>query len=907
MTKSQIHFSNSLDQLVQVLKENLYQDGSGPFDRRLIAVPHLGLKSYLMQAIAKDPELQVAAGLKIVNLAQAWSLVCRKNLPGALELSLFLEHHLIPLIDQDERLQRYFSTAAWEKRIGPFCDTLAQHFLRYAVYGKKGLSTWQEKLWKAVKQRWAFPSDLPSVKTNWQIHLFGFSFIPKSYFEFFQDATMYLFSPCEIYWEDFYSDKERSFLSIEDEQNPLLGNWGKVGRKMFAMVQESNLITDEHYVVPEGERALQRLQRDCLEGNQMRYPVDESISVYSASTPLREVEVLKDQLLKLGITPRDVQVFAPDIGKYAPFIHATFTDIPYGISDLEAKEVDEVTRAFAKLIALPKNRFSLEDVLQLLSTKPFKEEINTVQAGKWLELAGIHWGFSKNERRTFYLQDVEEEQIAVNSEEGTWQQGLRRLVLGLGQCSGEALCAIEVTEMEQFDRLYTLLYSLSDDLAPLYDGTKWTIPTWLRYFATLLESYFTIDPSHDLYLQLVKLAASCDRLDEEVSYCCVERVLEQLISKKGKTHQPPHLQAIWFSTLKEGCVRPGKVICLLGMQEDIFPQREENSSLYAGEVDYRPKASDLDRYLFLQVLMSAQSHLIIGHLRDETGKLGCSQVVQELMQQLDGAKIVDYPSQPWEYFALKPEPLIKGFYEPIQLAPAVITQREIDIQKLFKFAKHPLRYFLHEKLKIYPENNGVNQKEYLLSPLDKHKLIQKALKSSLDRVLQTADLPINLLKPLAKEQLQKEMDLWNAAIELFGARSSKKIELQVGAIKLVGKLENLTPQGLLVKGKNCIEDRIRFYPQALLGYPLIFLKDQKVVTLEGSLEGYLEYFLRAEDNPSPLLPDFAKALLSGTAADLKKEMQAMEDEAWNWLLPPDAEVIHRNWSSYLKEVMHAAF
>lgn len=903
MTKAQIHFSNSLDQLIQVLKENLYSEGSGPFDRRLIAVPHLGLKSYLMQAIAKDPELQVAAGLKIVNLSQAWSLVCRKNLPSTLELSLFLEHHLRPLIREYEELERYFSTAAWEKRIGPFCDTLAQHFLRYAIYGKKGLSSWQEKLWRAVKQRWAFPSDGATVQTNWQIHLFGFSFIPKVYFNL--DATLYLFSPCEIYWEDFYSDKEKSFLNIEDQQNPLLGNWGKVGRKMFSMVQESDLITDEHYVVPDGDRALQQIQRDCLEGNQGRYPADGSISVFSASTRLREVEVLKDKLLELGITPRDVQVFAPDIGKYAPFIHATFTDIPYGISDLEAKEVDEVVRAFAKLISLPKNRFSLEDVLQLFSMKSFKEEINTVQAGKWLELAGIHWGFSKKERRTFYLQDVEEQQIAVNSEEGTWEQGLRRLVLGLGQCTGEALCAVEVTEMEQFDRLYALLYSLSDDLAPLYDGTKWTIPTWLRYFATLLESYFTIDPTHDLYLQLVKLAASCDRLDQEVSYCSVERVLEQLISKKGKTHQPPHLQAIWFSSLKEGCVRPGKVICLLGMQEDAFPQREENSSLYAGEVDYRPKAADIDRYLFLQILMSAQSHLIIGHLRDETGKLGCSQVVQELMQQLNGAQIVDYPAQPWEYFTMKPEPLIKGFYEPIKLAPAVITQREIDLQKLFKFAKHPLRYFLHEKLKIYPESTQTDQSEYLLSPLNKHKLIQKALKSSLDQVLQTTDLPINLLKPLAKEQLQKEMELWHAAIELYGALSSKKIERQVGSIKLVGKLDNLTPQGLIVKGKNCLEDRIRFYPQALLGFPLIFLKDQKVVKIEGSLEQYLEYFLRAEENPSPLLPDFAKALLNGTPADLKKEMGAMEDEVWNWLLPPDAEMVHRNWSSYLKEVMHA--
>ena len=71
MSKAQIHFSNHLEELITVLKENLFPSGAGPFEKRLIAVPHLGLKAYLMQALAKDPDLQVAAGLQIVNLSKA--------------------------------------------------------------------------------------------------------------------------------------------------------------------------------------------------------------------------------------------------------------------------------------------------------------------------------------------------------------------------------------------------------------------------------------------------------------------------------------------------------------------------------------------------------------------------------------------------------------------------------------------------------------------------------------------------------------------------------------------------------------------------------------------------------------------------------------------------------------------
>ncbi|MBS0628670.1 MAG: exodeoxyribonuclease V subunit gamma [Verrucomicrobia bacterium] len=929
-----IHFSNSLEELLQILKENLYPERSGPFDRRLIAVPHLGLKSYLMQSIAKDPDLQVAAGLQIVNLTQAWSKMCRKKLPTTLELSLFLEHQLISIIDEEGELQDYFSSASRERRIGPLCDTLALYFQRYAIYGKKKLCPWQEKLWKGVKRRWSFPGDVLEVKGEWQVHLFGFSLVPKVYFNFFESANFYLFSPCEIYWEDFYSEKEKSYLKIDDRQNPMLENWGKVGRKMFTMVQESNLCTEEHYRRVDEKCTLGLLQNDCLEGNHQRHFVDDSLYFFSASTPLREIEILKDQLLKLftdeKLTPRDVQVFAPDISRYAPYIHAVFGDLPYGISDLQAKEVDDVVRAFAKFIELPKKRFALEDVLQLFSTAPFKAkwDLNLTQVRKWLELANIRWGFSKNERRTFYLQDIDEEHLSANPEEGTWEVGLRRLVLGLGQIEGEALCAIEVTEMEQFDRLYQLLYSLSDDLTPFYDGTTWTIPTWLRYFATLLESYFEIDPSHDLYQQLQQLAASCDQLDrEEIPYCAVERVLEQLISKKGKSHQPPHLQAISFGSLLEGCILPGKVICLIGMAEESFPAREENGSLYAGEIDYRPKQGDQDRYLFLQSLLSASAHFICSYVRDEAGKLGASQVVLELIGQIEGAKIIHHPalafhqsyfnnellSYSQEQFAIaqgkmgRPPPLIKSFYEPVQLLAQTANQREIDIQKLFKFARHPLRYYLHEKLGIYPEKQAVDQTEFVLDPLTKHKLVQKALKGTLE----DRDLPINLLKPLAREQIEKEVEMWSA----FGELRTEKIEVEIGGFKLSGKLENLTSKGLLVKGKNCFEDRIRFFPQIhlleKLGIPVIGIKDQAILTTEGSLEKYLEYFLIAEANPSPLLPDLAKPLLNGTATELKKGLSGIEDEVWNWLLMrdpmPDAEILHRNWSTYLKEVFGGVY
>ncbi|NGX46977.1 MAG: RecBCD enzyme subunit RecC [Chlamydiae bacterium] len=912
MTKGQIHFSNDLGELIPVLKENLYPPGSGPFEKRLVIVPHLGLKTYLLQALGRDPDLQVAAGLQIANLAQGWSKVTKKNLPSHLELSLFLEHELIPLIDEEPELSSYFQKDTRMGRIGPFCNALAEYFLRYAVFGKKPLPKWQEMLWE--KWNWSVPT---LGKTNWKIHLFGFSFLPKVYFSFFQKlgAQMYLFSPCEIFWGDFYTPKERKFLQknvpraqldiFEEsfaEQNPLLASWGKMGRKFFLMVEEGDVPTQEYYVPAKGEGTLQNLQNDILSGCYSRRHVDETLVFCSATSQFHEIEILKDKILHLckkGIEPKEIQVFAPDISPYVPYIHAVFSDVPYSISDIPCEEEDPIAKAFAKMIDLPKKRFALEEVLQVLA----KLKIDVSLVRKWLEKVHVRWGFSKAQRKTFYLKDFSEKQIHANAAEGTWEHGLGRLLQGLGHSDG--VQGVGPAEMAEFNQFYQLIYSLVDDLAPLYDGTLWTIPTWLRYFACLLESYFAIDPSYDLYKELTEMAAVCDHLDrEKVPYEGVERVLEYFLEKKSKSHQAPHLQAIRFGAFSEGCIQPSKAIFLIGMQEEAFPRVETNASLYMGEQDFRPTIPQKDRYLFLQALCSAREVFSISHLCDE----GVSFVVQELLSALDGAEIVPHTRQVYDSSKQPKPPLIPEFFTPVPIDIPKLVPMDIDVQKLFKFARHPLRYYLHEVLGVYPDFGKVDQREFLLDPLTKYQLVRAALQG----IPSEAELPVHLLEPLAKQQIQREVEEWHLAMEAFGIDrgdlESKKIDLEIGPVRLKGKIELFTSKGLLVRGKNQIEDQIRFWPQALvmqhLGLPLLFAKDHTTFTPEGNFEEYLTYFQLSHKHPSPLVPSIAKALLQD--GDLQKALKRVGDETFAYLFfrdpMPNASIIQQNWSDILQKL-----
>lgn len=861
-----------------------------------------------MQTLALDPKLQVAAGLQIVNLNQGAAKVAKKKLESNLELSLFLQHELLPLIESEEELKAYFEKAR-EKRIGPFCSALAQYFLRYAVFGKNSLPKWQEILWK--KWNWETPK---VEKTKWKIHLFGFSFLPESYFSSFAglDAHMYFFSPCEIFWGDFYSKKERAYLrkNVPDrqleffemsfeEQNPLLASLGKVGRKMHLMVEESEIPAFEHYVQPANETCLANIQKDLLAGSKEKWIIDSSLSFSSASSLMHEMEIVRDQIYLLleKVEPKEIQIFAPDIAPYVPYIEAVFDEVAHATCDIPRIEEDPICKGFAKMLELPKKRFALNDVLEVLA----HFDLDISLARMWMEKAHVQWGFSKKQRKTFYLQDALEEQIHFSGDEGTWEHGINTLLHGLGHLDG--LQAISQADIGEFNRLYQMIHSLVDDLSPLYDETKWTIPTWLRYFACLLESYFPIDPTYDLYKELVELASSLDHLDrEKVPFEGVERVLEQLFNKKSKSRQPPHLQAIRFANFSDGAIEPSKAIFLIGMQEGVFPRKEEGASLYMGEKTFRPTRTSQDRYLLLQALISAEEFFSVSYQRESVLSL----IVQELMQTIEGTEI-DHPKRLLPPIDLKKKaPLIPAFYEPTDLKLAPLTPMEIDLKKLFKFARHPLRYYLHEILSVYPEFGASGGEEFLLGSLSKHLLVRaKLCDEKLD-----LPLPCHLLKPLATTQIETEVEEWKEAMLAFSIEKieNKQIELQLGPVRLFGSCEFFSEKGLLVRGKNQLEDQIRFLPQALimkkLGLPLLFTKDHTTFTPALDLEDYLAYFQLAQKSPSPLIPSLAKALLQ------EKPLKLVEDEIFSYLAlrdpPPDTAMIVHNWSPLLQQILGGA-
>ena len=189
---------------------------------------------------------------------------------------------------------------------------------------------------------------------------------------------------------------------------------------------------------------LAQIQRDIFElhdptGGAPR-PVaatDRSLQFHSCHSPMREMEVLHDQLLALfeeqpDLKPHDIVVMAPDISVYAPFIEAVFATapealrIPFSISDRGARAENGVIDTFLRILEAAGSRFTASSVLSILESVPLQRNFDLAEPDleiirTWIEETGIRWGIDAAHRAELGLPAFGE---------NSWRAGLDRLLLG---------------------------------------------------------------------------------------------------------------------------------------------------------------------------------------------------------------------------------------------------------------------------------------------------------------------------------------------------------------------------------------------------------------------------------------------------------------------------------------------
>ncbi len=248
--------SNRLEYLYKRLKERLFLSAYPPFSRRLVVVSSPLMKSWLMQQMAKDPDVGIATGVEITYLHQAVAQLhesCstsswKEKIPTQLELALSIEVAIKEIFQ--ECAEKDFAPDIWlpvlahlklvqgkltrkgEKRLAALAEKMSQLFIRYGIYAqkmveeweKKPLINWQQALWKHLflEKQWSYPcrelSECFFQIENFaqtQIHIFAMSFLSRVDYEFFMQLSQvaplsyYVLSPCQQFWSDILSDREK--------------------------------------------------------------------------------------------------------------------------------------------------------------------------------------------------------------------------------------------------------------------------------------------------------------------------------------------------------------------------------------------------------------------------------------------------------------------------------------------------------------------------------------------------------------------------------------------------------------------------------------------------------------------------------------------------------------------------
>lgn len=437
---------------------------------------------------------------------------------------------------------------------------------------------------------------------------------------------------------------DRLFSEAGDmaQGNPLLVSMGKQGRDHLSLLVDLQPNEFDAFVEIQPDNLLHLLQSDILDltdrsRETKKYPLaaeDESLVIHACHSPMREVEVLHDALLARfaadpTLKPRDVVVMVADINSYSPFIQAVFGSaaaerhIPFSISDRSAPQESPLLQSFLTLLRLPDLRCSAPELLSLLAVPEVLaaqglEEADLLQMQGWIREASIRWGLDSGDASRFSLT-----QMPAN----TWQHGVERMLLGFAMASDEPVADIlpyreiegqDAARLGRLSHFLNRLRWLRDEL-PLAR----LVSDWGCLIDQLLLEFYQADEEGEAQLELIRqtLRQLRDQLQEagyqEPLSLAVLRDHLQSALTGVRSGQQFLAGRVNFCTLMPMRSIPFKMVCLLGMNDGVYPRAVPplgfDLMAEAPRRGDRSRRED-DRYLFLEALLAAEQHLYLSYV-----------------------------------------------------------------------------------------------------------------------------------------------------------------------------------------------------------------------------------------------------------------------------------------------------
>lgn len=697
----------------------------------------------------------------------------------------------------------------------------------------------------------------------------------------FEDRELPLFRDSENAGQLFNSDGE------QDVGNPLLASWGKLGRDYIYLLSDLESSQElDAFVDVTPDNLLHNIQSDILElenravagvnieefsrsdNKRPLDPLDSSITFHVCHSPQREVEVLHDRLLAMleedpTLTPRDIIVMVADIDSYSPFIQAVFGSapadryLPYAISDRRARQSHPVLEAFISLLSLPDSRFVSEDVLALLDVPVLAARFDITEEGlrylrQWVNESGIRWGIDDD--------NVRELELPATGQH-TWRFGLTRMLLGYAMESAQGEWQSVLPYDESSGLIAELVGHLSSLLMQLNIWRRGLaqerpLEEWLPVCRDMLNAFFLPDAETEAAMTLIEQqwqAIIAEGLGAQYGDAVPLSLLRDELAQRldqERISQRFLAGPVNICTLMPMRSIPFKVVCLLGMNDGVYPR--QLAPLGFDLMSQKSKRGDRsrrddDRYLFLEALISAQQKLYISYIgrsiQDNSERFP-SVLVQELIDYIgqshylpgDEALNCDesearvkahltchhtrMPFDPQNYqpgnlqsYAREWLPAAsqagKAHSEFVQPLPFTLPET-VPLETLQRFWAHPVRAFFQMRLQVNfrTEDSEIPDTEpFILEGLSRYQINQQLLNVLVEqddaerlfrRFRAAGDLPYGAFGEIFWEtQCQEMQQLADRVIACRQPGQSMEIDLACNGVQITGWLPQVQPDGLL--------------------------------------------------------------------------------------------------------------
>ena len=375
-------------------------------------------------------------------------------------------------------------------------------------------------------------------------------------------------------------------------------------------------------------------------------PEKSTVSIHRCHSVVREVEVLRDELLATMTTdptirPRDILILSPDPETYASLVQGIFRDRPGADIyvthvALEGTGKSELAALAEALLSLPAGRCTSEEVMALCELQVVRDRFDwdasdTATIKEWFRVAPFFWGADAAHR---------ERLTEVAYDEWSLADFRRRLVLGTAlapdvMLAGEpASLPLGDIEGKQGARLAAELIEFTDLLREWINDAhqRRSLDAWCTRFSLTLTALLPDLPTYAEETAKMEraLGALCEQgkegTDDLVSLSLFAAYAEPLLDLDHGKGQFMSGGAV-LAPLRSSSIHPAKVIALLGMRDGSYPVRGQSpgpelTSKLPQEAQRQKKQSEQRGMHAVLLAIGAAQHRLIATFPGYAGASG---------------------------------------------------------------------------------------------------------------------------------------------------------------------------------------------------------------------------------------------------------------------------------------------